>query len=136
MKHLFFKIKKNRGTVLLFIFIAAFYFRHGCLFRFLTGISCPGCGMTRALTAALKLDFALAYEMHPLVFLLPLAVLVYFSRRLIPKKFLNLLCCFTLIMLVAVYIMRMNSDSAVVYYDFESGMLFKLLSKLNQINIF
>ena len=136
MKHLFFKIKKNQGAILLFIFIAAFYFKHGCLFRFLTGISCPGCGMTRALTAILKLDFSLAFEMHPLVFLLPVAVLVYFSKRLIPKEALRLLCCFALILLVAVYIIRMNHGSAVVYADFESGMFFKLLSQLNQINIF
>lgn len=33
----------------------------GCPFRFFFGISCPGCGMTRALLAALRLDFAAAF---------------------------------------------------------------------------
>ena len=34
----------------------------GCPFRFFFGISCPGCGMTRALLAALRLDFAAAFS--------------------------------------------------------------------------
>ena len=42
-----------------------------CPFRFFFGISCPGCGMTRALLAALRLDFAAAFSYHPLFFLLP-----------------------------------------------------------------
>ena len=37
----------------------------GCPFRFFFGISCPGCGMTRALLAALRLDFAAAFSYHP-----------------------------------------------------------------------
>ena len=30
----------------------------GCVFRLMTGIPCPGCGMTRAWLAALRLDFS------------------------------------------------------------------------------
>ena len=33
----------------------------GCVFRLMTGIPCPGCGMTRAWLAALRLDFAAAF---------------------------------------------------------------------------
>ena len=32
----------------------------GCIFRLMTGIPCPGCGMTRAWLAALRLDYAVA----------------------------------------------------------------------------
>lgn len=87
--------------------------------------------MSRALEALLRLDFPLALEMHPLVFLLPVAVLVYFTRKLIPKKILRLLYAFALILLITVYIARMTQNAAVVYADFESGMLFKLFNKLN-----
>ena len=38
----------------------------GCVFRLMTGIPCPGCGMTRAWLAALRLDFAAAFAYHPL----------------------------------------------------------------------
>ena len=41
----------------------------GCVFRRITGIPCPGCGMTRAHLAALRLDFQAAFYYHPLWFL-------------------------------------------------------------------
>lgn len=134
MKALSIKIRHNYGKLLLFAAMAAFYFTHGCPIRFFTGISCPGCGMSRALSALLRLDFSLAFEMHPLVFLLPLAVCVYFLRRLIPKKFLRLIYTLALILLATVYIIRITSGSSVVYADPESGMLFRMFNNL--INIF
>lgn len=42
-----------------------------CLFLDLTGLPCPGCGMTRGLVALLSLDFARALRYHPLSPLLP-----------------------------------------------------------------
>ena len=35
----------------------------GCVFRLMTGIPCPGCGMTRAWLAALRLDFSAAFAL-------------------------------------------------------------------------
>ena len=130
MKALFKKIRHNYGKLLLFTAIAVFYLTCGCPIRFFTGVSCPGCGMTRALAALLRLDFSLALEMHPLVFLLPIAVVVYFVRRLIPKKALRFIYTTALILLATVYIIRMNTESSIVYADIESGMLFKILNKL------
>ena len=40
----------------------------GCPIKYLTGISCAGCGMTRAWRCVLKLDFARAFSYHPLLF--------------------------------------------------------------------
>ena len=129
MKHIFLKIRQNLCAVVTFTLIAVFYLRHGCPIRLLTGISCPGCGMTRALGALLRLDFSLAFEMHPLIFLLPVAVLVYFLRKLIPKRFLRLLYAFSFILLITVYIVRMTQHGNVVYADFESGLLFRLFNQ-------
>ena len=38
----------------------------GCPVRFLFGIPCPGCGITRACMAALRGEFADAFRWHPL----------------------------------------------------------------------
>lgn len=114
--------------ILPFTLIAAFYLTFGCPIRFFTGISCPGCGMSRAVLALLRLDFALAAEMHPLVFLLPVAAAVYLLRRRIPKKAMTALCISALVLLTAVYFVRLNGQSDIVYADFESGLIYKIFS--------
>lgn len=46
-----------------------------CPVYWLTGIPCPGCGMTRAFEALLHLDIAGAFYYHPLFWAVPPAVL-------------------------------------------------------------
>lgn len=41
-----------------------------CLFRRLTGIPCPGCGMTRAFAHLAKGEWAAAWANHPFSFVL------------------------------------------------------------------
>lgn len=48
----------------------------GCPIRYFAGVSCPGCGMTRAWLEALQLDFAAAFAYHPLFWLVPPAVIL------------------------------------------------------------
>ena len=133
MKTLFEKIRYNYGKLLLFGIMAAFYLTHGCPVRFLTGIACPGCGMSRAAMALLRLDFNLAFEMHPLVFLLPIATLVYFTRKFIPKKALSFIYAFALIMLIAVYIIRIKAGCSITCTDIENGIIYKILNNINAI---
>lgn len=45
-----------------------------CLFRFVTGLPCPGCGGTRAFTAVLRGDLIHAFFYHPVV---PFCYLLY-----------------------------------------------------------
>lgn len=58
----------------------------GCPIKFVTGVSCPGCGMTRAWLSALggRLDLALAY--HPLFWVLPLVFLLAALRDRMPRR--------------------------------------------------
>lgn len=46
----------------------------GCVFRAVTGVPCPGCGMTRAWLALLRGDVASAIAYHPLFWAFPLAL--------------------------------------------------------------
>ncbi|MBQ7122821.1 MAG: DUF2752 domain-containing protein [Clostridia bacterium] len=121
-------IRRNRSTIILFIAIAVFYSVVGCPSRVLFGISCPGCGMTRAVRAALQLDFSLAFESHPLVFLLPVAAVVYFIRKKIPKKLLIFMGVSALVLMLAVFVYRLCTGSDIVYFDFEKGLIYKILN--------
>ena len=116
------------------LFVLVFWYFHlPCVFLKYLHIPCPGCGMSRALLALLKFDFSLAFEMHPLVFLLPVAVIIYFTRRLIPEKVLRLIYTTGLILLVTVYFVRLNGSGNVVYADFESGIIYKIINIIKEV---
>ena len=51
-----------------------------CIFKGVTGIPCPGCGMTRAGLAILQGEFSTAWRYHPFSFLLiGLSILIVFQ---------------------------------------------------------
>ena len=61
--------KRHKGLLMrigVLLLIVLFYH---CPFRWIFGMDCPGCGMTRALLSALKLDFQAAFSYHPLFWL-------------------------------------------------------------------
>ena len=49
----------------------------GCILRSLTGYPCPGCGMTRALLAAVQLRFADAFGYHLMFWSVPILFLAF-----------------------------------------------------------
>lgn len=81
--------KKRRLIGLLLIaayFAAAYsllsYFGITCVFLELFGIPCPGCGMTRALRALVRLDFLQAMRHNVMIFFMPyIAAYVLFDFR-------------------------------------------------------
>ena len=86
-----------------------------CVFHEVTGLHCPGCGITRMCLALIRLDFSLAFQCNPLIFsLLPvfLLVAVYFLIRYIrwgtwqTGKWMNVLLVVVVVLLVAFGILR------------------------------
>jgi len=56
-----------------------------CLFKTVLGISCPGCGLTRAIGALIQGDIAAAWQYNPqLFFIIPILIasLVYRWRNI------------------------------------------------------
>ena len=63
-----------------------------CFFNLLFGITCPGCGITRAYISLLRLDFAAAFEYNPMFWSVPiLGVLYLFDGKLFKYTWLNYL---------------------------------------------
>lgn len=86
------KIKKRLRKVLLNILVVlslgAFYYMidyvglgFPCVFHKITGLYCPGCGVTRMFKFLLKLDFESAYKSNRLIFIFLPIWIVLFSVR-------------------------------------------------------
>lgn len=72
------------------ILIAWYILLRKCPYAWLLGIECPGCGMTRAYLALLKLDFTKAFSMHPMFWSVPILLVYYFlDGELFKVKWLN-----------------------------------------------
>lgn len=100
----------------------------GCPIKFVTGISCPGCGMTRAVRSLLAGDLAGAFYWHPLwLLLVPLTAYFLFDEY-IPKKLSRALLVFFVVSFVGVYIYRLVfADNLAVTVDIHSGAVVECL---------
>ena len=76
--------------LLYFILNVTISFSVPCLFHEITGLYCPGCGITRMIIAIYKLDFYQAFRYNPLVFImLPFIVFLvvdYIHKKIVNKK--------------------------------------------------
>ena len=121
-----------KDRLLLMLYIAGIYMLYsllhiGCPLRFISGIPCPGCGMTRAYHSLLHLDFNQAFYYHPLFPLVPLMVALYLFDFFLNPKLLRLLWAIVLILFIATYLFRLFiSHSSVVEIDITSGIMIKL----------
>lgn len=83
-----------------------------CTFQSTIGLPCPGCGLTRALLAALHGRFQEAFSLHPLFWLAPLVILaVLILLAVAPDRLsdpkLNRLWLGLAILFMVVYLVRM-----------------------------
>ena len=58
------------------LFVRVTEWKIPCLFYEITGLNCPGCGVTRMAMALLRFDITAAFEYHPVLFcsILPLGI--------------------------------------------------------------
>jgi hypothetical protein len=129
--------RRTNVLVILAVAVAALYLLDvGCPIRWLTGVPCPGCGLTRAYVAALHLDFAGAFALHPLWPVAgPLVAYLLVGKpplfggarlgRVVPLGFVALL--------LAVYVARLCvPHDPVVSIDLHSGAVERVLESLLQ----
>ena len=104
--------KRSVLTTLVFLAVAAVLLLvdwYVCPVLAITGYHCPGCGMTRALRCLIRWDFAGAWSYNPIVFLLPVyLLLVLFDGKPFRRSQINRwLLWGTVILTAALYILRL-----------------------------
>ena len=123
-----FKTKNNKSKIILKHFViilicTAYIFvidtlNIGCPFRWLTGIPCPTCGITRAYVSFFSLDFKGAFLNHPLFWLLPILLFIGIHKDTNMLKFLSkktklLILIAGAVLFIVVYFIRLFSDCIV-----------------------
>lgn len=105
----------------------------GCPTRFFTGICCPGCGMTRAVIHLAKGDIKGAIYYHPLVFTLPIIVILFLFKDRINKKFLNVVLIIIIVLFISIYMIRLvDINNEVVYADITKSIFYRFIIKFKK----
>lgn len=103
----------------------------GCPIKFATGISCIGCGMTRAWLSLLHLDIKRAFYYHPAFWLPPIVLIVLYLKYKKNEKILKYYhgIMFSVItVFVTIYIFRIlcpNND--IVIFQPENNILSRII---------
>jgi hypothetical protein len=115
-------MKKIRFYIILFVLLIV-YLIVGKLFdiyipcpiHFITGLYCPGCGITRMLFSMIKLDFYQAFRYNPLMFISTPFILflfinniysIYKNKKSLVKKIPNSIWYILLIITILFGILR------------------------------
>jgi putative exporter of polyketide antibiotics len=118
--------------ILLLVVIAALYtilslLHIGCPLKFVSGIPCPGCGMTRAVFSAMHFDFASAWYYHPLFILAPVIVILFLFDYYLNPKLLKVIWGIIIAAFLITYLVRLfTTNNEVVEIDITSGIMLKL----------
>lgn len=124
--------KNDLYVVLLVIVVIAFFYK--CPYDYFFGISCPGCGMTRACWALLKLDLEQAMYYHPLCILMPVLALGYILDRFhfvtIETKYKKVIAVMVCILFLGIYMIRMFQENDVVRFHPEDSFIKNIIDQI------
>ena len=118
------------AVVVLYVILESFGVT--CPIKYITGISCAVCGMSRAWIALLHFNIHEAFMYHPLFFLPPVVVIVMLLKSKINIKFYKNFM-FTMVgAFVIVYLYRMFIGTGdIVVFEPQNNILFRIIRKLN-----
>ena len=139
MKHWFRRHKAFLSSCAAVIAVYAGLFALGitCPIKYVTGNSCPGCGMSRATWAMLRLDFAAAVYYHPLCFAIPpVAIGMMYTYATHRRRAFSAILFGMAGAMIAVYLYRLFFlEQGVVVADLGSGLIARAIRAL-RANLF
>jgi hypothetical protein len=119
------------AVTLFFMIIATRLFGTGCFFNSITGIPCPGCGITRSIWALLRLDFAASWQDYPMLLPCGIGLIGYFLSWINGVGSSKGRNCFLVVLgiaIVAVYVLRM-----LLYFPYTPPMVYNQRAMLPRL---
>lgn len=113
-------------TLILMISCIIIWFT-GCPIKKFTGLSCAGCGMTRAWIALLKFDLKQAFYFHPLFWCVPIMYVLFLINDTLSNKKKYLIWGSIIALFLIVYFIRLFGDSSIVNFSYTESIIYKLL---------
>ena len=118
------------AVVVLYVILESFGVT--CPIKYITGISCAGCGMSRAWISLLHFNIHDAFMYHPLFFLPPVVVIVMLLKSKINIKIYKIIIFTIIIMFAIVYMCRLIwSGDDVVVFEPQNNILFRIIRIIN-----
>lgn len=102
-----------------------------CPIKHITGMSCAGCGMSRAILSTVSLDFAAAFAYHPLwIVVIPsiIAIAILGANGKKRAATISLVCL--AVLFLAVWVIRLIAKDNVVAFDTENSVISELINKV------
>lgn len=112
-------------TVLVLLILIAYLLDAGCIFKKITGLSCPGCGMTRAWLSVLKGDIEMAFYYHPLFWMVAVVPFLILFRNRIAERHFNLILISFIVLLMLCYLIRLFTGSDIVSFNPYESLIIK-----------
>lgn len=110
-------------AILLFLF---YMIGPGCPQQAFLGISCPGCGMTRAYIQLIQGNIRSAFFYHPGFFLVPPALFLFWYQKKLSVRWFQVGISIILVLFISIYFYRMLHHDPVLICDIRQGYLYKI----------
>ncbi len=126
------RLLQDLGCILLLglLYLALGFIGVGCPIKFHTGVSCLGCGMTRAWISVLRLRFGEAFSFHPLWPLPLIWLIVFYCKKRFDHFNVWLFRAVNIAFIVAfviVYIKRLTDPSdTIVVFEPKNGFIYRI----------
>ena len=98
----------------------------GCPIKKVTGLSCAGCGLTRAWVSFLKLDLKQAFYFHPLFWSVPIMYILILLNDTLSSRKKYYIWGGIITLFLIVYFIRLFGDSSIVNFSYTETIIYKL----------
>lgn len=106
-----------------------------CPIKFFTGVSCAGCGMTRAWVHVFRGDLVGAWSFHPLFWVVPLLIPVFLIRKRHPGLFKGILSAVVCLFLITYFLRMFDPHCDVVVFEPKNSVFYRLYSWLRSLAV-